>query len=144
MTDWITKKDSNGNVKHIPIKREGAKIPEEHKEDLELKGLDSYIGSDRLYRLMGIKITEGIAYIMENGYSWFVTDTITEIRFNPKLKNEPFLSIDLKLGKNGTANLEISDGNGHIFYRKHYTYTDAKRNLKLFYDNGVLMLNSEY
>jgi len=144
MTDWITKKDSNGNVKHIPIKREGAKIPEEHKEDLELKGLDSYTGSDRLYRLMGIKITEGIAYIMENGYSWFVTDSIALIKTKPKLENAPFLSIDLKLEKNGTANMEISDGNGHIFYRKHYKYTDAKRSLKLFYDNGVLMLNSEY
>jgi len=110
-------------------------------EDLYLRDIDSYIGSEKLYNVMGVYVTDGVKYIMENGYSWFVTDAIAVIR--TKLKTEDFLAIALTV-KNNNAVMEITDGNGHVFYRQQYKWTDAKRNLTLFYVDNVLMLSSEY
>ena len=49
------------------------------KEDLELKDLGQYYGTTQYYNIMGVNITDGVEYIMKNGYSWFVTDTIAVI-----------------------------------------------------------------
>ena len=42
------------------------------------------------------------------------------------------------------ATMEITDGNGHAFYRQEYKWSDAKRDLTLFYADNVLMLSGEY
>jgi len=110
-------------------------------EDLYLRDLDNYIGTEKYYNVMGVYVTDGVKYIMENGYSWFVTDVIAVIRV--KLKGEDFLSIKLTV-KNDQAMMEITDGNDHVFYRQKYKWTDAKRNLTLFYMDNVLMLSNEY
>ena len=122
------------------------------KPDLELKALDNFCGTHRhynvFYNVFGVLVTDGVKYLMDNGYSWFVTDTITVIRFRgkyPKLKNQSFLSVKLKLNRKKTeADLTIEDGNYNKLYQQHYCITDAKRELTLFYTDGVLMLNSEY
>jgi hypothetical protein len=119
------------------------------EQDLELKDLNQYYGTQNYYSYLGIKLTDGIAYIMRNGYSWFVTDAIAVIVAHPKirqyLQEDTFLSIKLKLSKSkNSADMIIDDGNGNILYRQHYDVTDAKRELTLFYDNGVLMLSGEY
>ena len=109
--------------------------------DLYLRDINSYTGSEKWYNVMGIYVTDGVKYIMENGYSWFVTDAIAVIR--AKLKKEDFLAIKL-IVKNGGAMMEITDGNGHVFYRQEYKWSDAKRDLTLFYADNVLMLSGEY
>jgi len=120
------------------------------KPDLELRDLPYYHGTFQYHNVMGVNVTDGIIYIMQNGYSWFVTDTLAVIKIPPKklkeyLAKDYFLSITLEL-KNGEADLEITDGNYNVLYRQHYTLTDAKRELKLFYDKrtNVLMLSGEY
>jgi len=110
-------------------------------EDLYLRDIDSFIGTEKYYNVMGIYVTDGVKYVMENGYSWFVTDAIAVIR--TKLKDEDFLAIKL-IVKNDQAMMEITDGNDHVFYRQKYKWTDAKRNLTLFYVDNVLMLSGEY
>jgi len=119
------------------------------EQDLELKDLNQYYGTQNYYSYLGIKLTDGIAYIMRNGYSWFVTDAIAVIVANPTvrkyLQEDTFLSIKLKLSKSkNSADMIIDDGNGNVLYKQHYSMTDAKVELKLFYDNGVLMLSREY
>ena len=109
--------------------------------DLYLRDIDSYIGTERYYNLLGIYVTDGVNYIMKNGYSWFVTDAIAVIR--TKLRNKNFLAIKL-IVKNDQAMMEITDGNDHVFYRQKYKLTDAKRDLTLFYMDNVLMLSIEY
>jgi len=124
----------------------------EKKPDLELKALDSYCGTQSYYRYMGVLLTDGVKYLMENGYSWFVTDAIAVIVAHPKirrhLQEDDFLTIKLKLNKDEdgytTADMIITDGNDTQLYRQHYDLTDAKRELKLFYTGNVLMLASEY
>ncbi len=41
-----------------------------HEPDLELKNLNNFYGSEHYYRLMGgINATDGVHYVMQNGYS---------------------------------------------------------------------------
>jgi hypothetical protein len=118
--------------------------------DLELKSLSQFYGTQQYYNVFGVKVTEGVKYIMDNGYSWFVTDFIAVIKFRekfPKLRNQPFLSVKLKLCGDVArweGDLIIEDGNYNELYRQHYDFTDAKRELTLFFTDNVLMLNSEY
>ena len=119
---------------------------EDKKDDLELKELGQYYGTESYHNVMNCQVTDGIAYIITNGYSWFVTDMIAVLKFPEDIKgieNADFLAIKLKLdGTKGTATIE--DGNGKVLYSQEYEYTDAKRELILYYTNGVLLLSGEY
>jgi hypothetical protein len=116
--------------------------------DLELKDLNQYYGTQEYHQvnvlLPGVKATDGVKYVMDNGYSWFVTDSLIACKMIPKLKREEFLSIKLKLmGKNGAVMI-ITDGNERELYVQKYSYTDAKQELHLFFVGGVVMLTGEY
>lgn len=110
-------------------------------DDLELKGLEQFCGTEQYHRVMGMNATDGVAYIMQNGYSWFVTDAAAVIMM--KLKGEEFLSVKLVV-KGTTAKMIITDGNEKTLYTQDYKYTDAKRDLNLYCTDGVIMLNGEY
>ena len=119
----------------------------EKTADLELKALGGFIGTEQYYKVLGELVTDGVKYIMDNGYAWFVTDALSVIAFTekfPKLRNQPFLSVKLKRTGDSEAELIIEDGNYNQLYKQHYDFTDAKRDLTLFYENGVLLLNSEH
>ena len=86
---------------------------------------------------------------MDNGYAWFVTDAIAVIKTHPRirehLKRDYFMSVKLKVDReNCKAKMVIDDGNGNVLYEQDYDFTDAKRDLTLYYADGVLMLNMEY
>jgi len=111
--------------------------------DLELKELNQFCGTQQYYKgFLNTNLTDGIAYIMNNGYTWFVNDAITVIK--TELKNQAFLVVKLELLPDSKAKMIIDDGNGKILYTQNYDYTDAKRELKLFFTDNVLMLSSEY
>jgi len=112
-------------------------------DDLELKDLGNFYGTQEYHQgFLGVLLTDGVAYISNNGYSWFVTDAISVIR--TKLKDEEFLSIKLILLDGSRAKMVITDGNDKTLYEQDYLYTDAKRSLNLFYTDNVLMLSGEY
>lgn len=114
-------------------------------DDLTLKDLINYYGTENYYKVMGLNVTDGIGYIMKNGYSWFVTDFLSLIVTNYKgLKNEEFLTINLKINPDKTALMLVTDGNGNNLYTQKYNYTNAIRELELFFINGVLLLSNEY
>ncbi len=110
-------------------------------DDLELKELRHFSGTEQYHRVMGINATDGVAYIMQNGYSWFVTDAVAVIM--TKLKGQEFLSIKLEV-KDSKAKMIITDGNDKTLYNQDYKYTDAKRDLNLYCTDGVIMLSGEY
>lgn len=114
------------------------------KDDLELKDLGHFTGTEKYTKgFMGVKLTDGVVYVMQNGYSWFVTDF--SVIAKTKLKNEEFLSIELTLHTTKkTGIMMVTDGNGKKLYSQRYEYTDAKKEFKMFYTDGVLMLASEY
>jgi len=112
--------------------------------DLELKDLYNFTGTTNYYKAyLGFLITDGVKYIMENGYSWFVNDALSIIH-TMGWRDKEFLSIKLKLKGENEAVMIIDDGNGNVMYEQVYRYTNAKKELELFYSYGVLMLSSEY
>jgi len=93
---------------------------------------------------MNVKCTDGIKYIVENGYSWFITDMIVILKNDPKVLKESFCAVKLEV-KDGVADAVITDGNNKILYSQHYKYTDAKiKDLLLYYIDGVLLYSGEY
>lgn len=119
---------------------------ETQQDDLTLKDLNQYYGTEQYHNVMGVNVTDGIAYIINNGYSWFVTDFISlVIAKHESIKDEEFLSIKLKVDvEKKTAVMEVTDGNEKILYTQNYEYTDAKRDLNLYFTNEVLLLSGEY
>ncbi len=111
--------------------------------DLELKNIGQYYGSETLYQSRWGRYTEGVKYVMDNGYAWFVNDALIAINSKPSLHGQPFLVIWLKLKEGPTAYMVIDDGNGHILYTQDYVMTDAKVPVKLYYENRVMMLPGE-
>ncbi len=116
-----------------------------HEPDLELKNLNNFYGSEHYYRLMGgINATDGVHYIMENGYSWVVSDAAAILRMEPQVRGQGFVVIRLKLLPGGRAKVVYEDGNDNILFEQSYDWTDAKRELELFFADGTLMLAGEY
>lgn len=113
----------------------------EKSEARDLPGLEQFYGTEQYHNVMGVNVTDGIMYIMENGYSWFVTDMLVILKM--KLKDAEFCSVKLKLSDGG-AKAIIDDGNDNVLYTQDYELTDAERELTLFFTDGVLMLSGEY
>ncbi len=111
--------------------------------DLELKEIENFIGTENYYRIGFFKtvVTDGVKYVMNNGYSWLITDALAVIEY---FKGMEFLVISLKINEDNSAKMIIDDGDGKVLYEQEYKWTDAKRELKLYWADGVLMLNSEY
>ena len=116
-------------------------------DDLYLKDLNQYYCTTNHYvhpLFRSIKYTDGVQYLMSNGYSWFVTDAMAVLVAGPRrVRMEPFLVIKLNLRENKPAQMTMDDGNGKIVYRQNYGYTEAKVELKIYFENRVLMLPSE-
>lgn len=111
--------------------------------DLELKDIGQFIGTEQYHKgYLNTLLTDGVVYIMENGYSWFVNDAISVLKY--KKINNVFIKLKANTQEH-TAVITIEDGNGNIYYSQNYEYTDAKVDeLILFYQNNVLMLIGEY
>ena len=111
--------------------------------DITLSELSQFYGTEGYHRISPMfktMVTDGVIYIMENGYAWFVTDMLVIIEH--KLKGEEFLSVKLSIsGK--TADATIDDGNGKVLHTQHYGLTDAQVSPAMYWENGVLMLVGE-
>ncbi len=114
-------------------------------EDRKLKELGYFFGTERYHRISTFKsvVSDGIIYIMENGYSWFITDVLAVIEYgDDKLNQQEFLSIQLKLDDN-KAKMIITDGNDTELYVQEYNFTDAEVELNLYWRDNVLILSRE-
>ena len=117
---------------------------EEHKDDLKLTELGYFSGTEQYHKVLNTNVTDGIKYIMDNGYSWLVTDMLIAIMGTPKLSQEEFIAIKLKVAEH-KAVVTVEDGNNNILYTQRYDYTDAEvKELMLFLTDNVLMLSGEY
>ena len=113
--------------------------------DLDLKGMEQFHGTQGYHSIwLGALATDGVAYIMANGYSWLVTDAVSIIKTHADVAGERFLLIKLELRDNSECDMIIEDGNDRELYRQHYAYTNAKKSLKLYFINNVMLLPNEY
>lgn len=109
---------------------------------VQFTGTESYY-CDSLFK--GIKYTDGVKYLRDNGANWLVVDTLAHIKTNKSLRgNLDFLSIKF-CAKDNAGVLTIGDGNGNDLVKQEIEYTDfPDGEVKLFYIDGVLLLASEY
>jgi hypothetical protein len=112
-------------------------------DGLHLTDLAQYYGTEQYHRISPFKslATDGVVYIMQNGYSWFVTDSLAVIEH--KLSSQEFLHVRLMLVPGAGVKVTIDDGNGKILHTQSYPVSSAKRDLDLFWEGGVLMLVGE-
>jgi len=115
------------------------------EEDKTLKYLEQYHGTQQYHRLfMGnINATDGIKYIVDNGYHWFASDVSVILMM--KLRSEEFVAITLVVNEDKKAVVTYTNGNEKVLYTQKYNYTDAKVDkISLYFTNGVMMLSGEY
>ena len=116
-------------------------------QDLTLSELSQYSGTEKYTNVLGHNVTDGVVYVMQNGYSWIVTDFLSLVMpLSPikNLKDQSFLRVQLKIYPDKKGEMIITDGNEKVLYRQKYEYTDAKKEFLMYYIDGVLLLSGEY
>jgi len=118
-------------------------MSEQKTMDKKLNGLGHFYGGGSLYRdFTGFVYSEGVKYIMENGYAWFCSDMLAVMRFPPNFKVNPeylyIIKLDVNIEKK-TAKATIIDENDDVIYEQFYNYTDAETDsIKLCFQNNTL------
>ena len=117
----------------------------------ELKSLmGNYYGTECYHRmpLTNLLVTDGVlAFAKYAGACWFLTD-VALFRKEAFKKNpeEEMFSVHL-IVKDGKADMNYIDGDGHCCYSKHYAYTDCPEGDWVFYyfkSENLLIWNGEY
>ena len=118
-----------------------------NNQDLTLSELSQYSGTEKYTNVLGHNVTDGVVYVMQNGYSWIVTDFLSLVMPNcpiKDLKDQSFLTVQLKIYPDKKGEMIITDGNEKVLYTQKYEYTDAKKEFLMYYIDGVLLLSGEY
>jgi hypothetical protein len=114
-----------------------------------MNNLKSFTGSEGYTNgFMGVKLTDGVAYVAKNGASWLISDMCVILKVEKKVVSEPFVAIKFNI-KDKKANVSYEDGNDTKLYSQKYKYTDFNEHFEekeviFFYTDGVLMLSGEY
>ena len=115
------------------------------KEDLELKDMGYFTGTEAYHNIwLNVLGTDGIAYVMKNGYSWAVTDACAVLRKEEKVRNEEFVAVKLQLPGDGTAKMVYENGDEKVLFTQKYGFTSARREFIMYYTDGILLLSGEY
>lgn len=111
--------------------------------------LSQFYGSEEWYfnRLFrNINYTQGVKYLSDNGAAWLITDILSVLSSEKKVKAEEFVCIILEVDvEKHTGVMTITDGDEKKVYERKYEYTDFPLPLmKFFAVDKRLMLTSEY
>jgi hypothetical protein len=136
---WISKK----GLDLLKESNQNYSLSKQRKEDLELTQLGQFYGTTQYYNVMGTRVTDGVNYVMDNGYSWLVTDALAVLRTHPKVRGQEFVVVKMVNEANGGCSVRYEDGNGNVLYKQKYDITDAKVDVKMYFENGVLLLPRE-
>lgn len=118
----------------------------EVKDALEASELEQFTGTDHYYRhqLTGLHFTDGAKYLAERAGAYWLVNEILTLQPHRKIAAEPFQVWNLKV-TGSEAVLTCDDGNENVVYTKRIEFTDFPLpEIKLFFQNGVLFLPSEY
>jgi len=107
-------------------------------------------GTSHYWRVSPFKnapvITDGVKTMADMCESYWLVDNITSHQLEEKIRNEEFQVWKLERRPDDTAVLTCEDGNNHVLLSEKIGYTDfpLPEGIKLYLDNGVLLLPSEY
>lgn len=114
-----------------------------------MNNLNNFTGTEKYYKgFMGVLLTDGSYFVGSNGASWLISDICVILKINKKVKAEEFVLIRCNFDKN-KAFISYEDGNNNVLFKQNYDYTDfeehfEEKEVKFYYVDNVLMLNSEY
>lgn len=117
--------------------------------------LDNFYGTEHYYQdpsMPGIKYTDGVKFIRDNGLNWFVVDSFVQIyafKGIGKLDEHDIYSFDIERTGSGDEleeKLVMRDGDLKVIYEGTYDFTTFPEGLDcgMFFQNGVLFLRREY
>lgn len=80
-----------------------------------LKNLEHFCGSEQLYKnFLGLRYTEGVKYLADNGQSYWLIDAIASHQFEPKvLRNQKNKKIQLSFLPVGDSHEFIKQKKGN-------------------------------
>ena len=113
----------------------------------KLTDLDQFTGTEQYYfkpLFRAIKYTDGVKYLAEKyGAYWFLDIAFSHaISF---LKKEEFMTAELTVNDDDSADFILTDGNDNVLARQSFAWTDfPAREIKLFIEHGVALLPSEH
>jgi hypothetical protein len=115
--------------------------------------LDQYIGTEQYWLCFpnnsDFKLTDGTKAMVELCDAMWLVTAIFSWQTKEKIRKEAFQLWQLQFNdkeKGDDAVLICEDGNDHEIVRQEIDYTDfpIPEGIKLYLDNGVLLLPSEY
>ncbi len=121
-----------------------------HSLDEIRSALSCQTGTSHYWRVSPFKnapvITDGVKTMADMCESYWLVDNITSHQLEEKIRNEEFQVWKLERRPDDTAVLTCEDGNNHVLLSEKIGYTDfpLPEGIKLYLDNGVLLLPSEY
>lgn len=113
--------------------------------------LKQFTGTEQWYRHplnQSMIFTDGVRHLMEKGAHgsgcfWFIDIVATEGM--ALHKKEPFVTVELDVHENETADLRMTDGNGKILLARRVNYTDMEQGTwTVWLVNNTALLPSEY
>ena len=110
--------------------------------------LSNFYGSENWYYNplfgKGTTYTDGVKFISDRGCAWMVTDILSVVKLERKVRAEEFVSIKFRKLADGSAVITYDDGNGNILYTQKYDATDCPvSEIDFYFENNVLMLVTE-
>jgi len=117
--------------------------------------LDGFCGTQNYYRhFTGLNYTDGVKHLADRAGAYWLIDAVFSWQVEDKVKRVPFQVWTLKvlrskLGKNKNEPMAIlemrEDTDTPEIARQEIEYTDFPMGeIKLYFQNGVLFLPSEY
>jgi hypothetical protein len=104
-------------------------------------------GSNDYHKHLGLVCTDGVMYVAKEAGAYWLLDLVASYQ-SAKMKAEAFQVYALRLGKNNTARMTITDSNDNILAEQAIEYTDFPQDIDLWlvydYECATLMLPSEY
>lgn len=112
--------------------------------------LAQFTGTTNYYQhSLGIQYTDGVQYLAENGQAYWLIDAIAAWQFDRRVKRDPMLQEiqfwKLTVNEDRSALLVCERDEGDVAVSQSIPFTDFPlKRITLYFQNGVLMLPSEY
>lgn len=110
----------------------------------ELSGFHSTEQYHKVYP--NLMLTDGVHWLFHETCSYWIADMVYSYQSLPIVAKELFQVYDFKVNlEKSTAVMICTDGNENILKKKYIEYTDFPlESIRLYYQNNVLLLPSEY
>ena len=95
--------------------------------------------------MLGTVFTDGVKFLAENAECFWFVDLVASYQADTRIKKESFLVFNLKVNKDNSAEVIISDGNEKVLATQKIMFTDFPLpEFTLWCVDRVILLPGEY